>query len=325
MAFISLGRGSAIAVAVLLLTGCGGSSQSQATIPQGQSSVREVRQHSKSASGDLVYATGGCGGTCVISYPALGYLGGLPGNGNAICSDTQGNIFISVGASVTEYAHGGSQPIATLSVPGTSPGGCSVDPKSNNLAVVFKGSGADIAVFSNEQGKPTLYDSGIDSKYCGYDNQSNLFVSGYSSGAYAVAKLSAGSGVSQTYILDKSVGTPGQVQWDGQYIAYQSEDQPAVISRLSFAGSRATIVSVVALKGIRHRQLASWLYNGRVVVPYNDRGKTHTNIVGVWKYPKGGKIVGSIRKFNSYKKSEINFAGVTVSVQPSNTLHSLPR
>ncbi len=270
-----------------------------------------------SSSGDLIYATGGCGGTCVISYPALTLVGELPSAGNAICSDSLGNIFIPVGGSAIEYAHGGSEPIAVLDLPyGQDASGCSVDPQTNNLAVVFKGKNADVAVFANEQGTPTLYGTGLDSKYCGFDNKSNLFVNGYGDGlAYTIAELPAGSSTFSTYQLPNSVGTPGQVQWDGQYITYQSEGVPSIISRLSIAGSKATVVSTVVLKNIRHRQLQSWIYDGTIIVPFNDRG-SRQNIVGIWKYPKGGKIVKSIRKFDSFKKRDIDFQGVALSVSP---------
>jgi hypothetical protein len=267
--------------------------------------------------GDLIYATGGCGGTCVISYPDLALVGEIPTVGNAICSDSQGNIFIPVGGSAVEYSHGGTEPIAVLSLPyGQDASGCSVDARTNDLAVVFKGKGADVAVFANERGTPTLYGTGIDSKYCGFDNKSNLFVNGYGDGlAYTIAELAAGSSTFSTYQLANSVGTPGQVQWDGQYITYQSEGVPSIISRLSISGSKATVVATVVLKNIRHRQSQSWIYNENIIVPFNDRG-SRRNIVGIWKYPDGGKIVKSIRKFVSFKKREIDFQGVALSVSP---------
>jgi hypothetical protein len=315
------GRAVCLCAAVLLTAGCGGSSQSVAAIPQGPPAIRQAGQHSKSwilpgsSSGDLIYATGGCGGTCVISYPALKYVGAIPTAGDAICSDSQGNVFLPSGGGVTEYAHGGTQPIATLSLNGSLADGCSVDPKTNNLAVVFKSYGGDIAVFPNEQGKPALYDTGIDSTYCGYDDSGNLFVNGYGNGgAYTIAELPAGLSTLSTYRLDNSVGTPGQVQWDGKYITYESLDTP-IISRLKISGSKATIVGTVTLKDIRHTQLQSWIYDGNILVPYNAIG-SRQNDVGVWKYPKGGKIVKSIRKFDSFKKHQITFEGVALSVQP---------
>jgi hypothetical protein len=306
-----------------MLAGCGGS-QPPISAPGAMPQTLAIATHAErgkswmlpgSSSGDLIYATGGCGGTCVVSYPALKYVGAIQGSGSAICSDEQGNIFISDGSSITEYAHGGTQPIATLNVPGSIAAGCSVDPNTNNLAVVFKGNGVDIAVFSNERGTPKVYGSGIDSKYCAYDDHDNLFVSGYYYSAPAVSELPNGSGSAQAYILDGSVGTPGQIQWDGHYVSFESEDQPAIFSQMTFSGSKVTIVGTVSLKGIKHRQNQSWIYGGNVIVPFNDRG-TSRNVVGIWRYPKGGKIVKSIRKYDSYKKAGINFAGVTISVAP---------
>jgi hypothetical protein len=100
MTLFPLGRASAIGVAILLLAGCGGSSQSAGTIPQGSSAVRETVQHGKSwmlpeAKGeDLIYAVGGCGGSCIISYPKgkfVGAISGYWGNGlSADCSDDNG-------------------------------------------------------------------------------------------------------------------------------------------------------------------------------------------------------------------------------------------
>lgn len=323
MTIVQLGRASAIAAVGLLLAACGGSSQSQATIPQRQSSARQIGQHGTSwmlpgtSGGDLIYATGGCGGTCVIAYPALKYVGAIASPGDAICSDSQGNIFLSFGGNVTEYAHGGTSPIAVLTLPnGQLADGCSVDPKTNSLAVVFAGNNVDVAIFSNEQGKPSVYRTGIQSSYCGYDDKSNLFVDGRSNSlGYVIAEMPTGSRSFTVYGLDKSVGAPGQVQWDGKYITYQSFTTPAIISRLSISGSAASVVGTVTLKNIRHRVLQSWLYDGSIIVPFNDRG-SRQNIVGVWKYPKGGRLLKSIRKFDSFKKKSIDFAGVALSVQP---------
>ena len=62
------------------------------------------------------------------------------------CTDANGNVFISNDDNVFEYAHGGTEPIATLDLPGSNAIGCSVDPTTGNLAVVFSGSGKNVAV-----------------------------------------------------------------------------------------------------------------------------------------------------------------------------------
>ena len=55
----------------------------------------------------------------------------------APCTDNAGNVFIPdlLLQTVTEYAYGSTTPKNTLN-PGGFPIGCSVDPKTNNLAVV---------------------------------------------------------------------------------------------------------------------------------------------------------------------------------------------
>ena len=219
---------------------------------------------------------------------------------------------------VTEYAHGGASPVATLTLPGSAAAGCAVDPITNSLAVVFQ---TQVAVFQNEQGTPTVYPTHIDAFYCSFDANGDLFVDGYggNSGAdYALAELASGAPDFTTISVNNSVGGPGQLQWDGQYLAYQSFDKFGKISRLQISGSSATIVSTTSFKSVQHRVAQSWLYSGQIMFPYNIRG-SRANVISTWKYPQGGKATDTIRKFASYKKREIEFTGVTVSVAPSET------
>jgi hypothetical protein len=268
------------------------------------------------SSGALIYAVGGCKGTCVVSYPDLKLIGTVPTDGAAICSDSEGNVFIPKDGEVTEYAHGGTSPVAVLNLPGYSARGCGVDPATNNLAVVFSASDADVAIFANEQGSPTLYQSHIGSEYCGYDDSGNLFVDGNNGQNYALSELPRGGTEFTTLSISDLVGGPGQIQWDGSYITWEGRGNPVVtISRLAISGSTATIVGTTRLGSIRHRGSQSWLYGDKIIVPYFDRG-SRFNIIGVWNYPKGGKVRQTIRKFDSYAKRTISFQGVTLSVQP---------
>ncbi|MGB7017038.1 MAG: hypothetical protein WBD69_13920, partial [Candidatus Cybelea sp.] len=205
--------------------------------------MRESGQHGKPGSGDLLYATGGCGGTCVLSYPNLKLVGTLSTNGSDACSDGQGNVFLTEGAEVEEYAHGGTSPIATLNIPGgENARGCSVDPETNNLAVTFTGSDTDLAIFANEQGTPTQYTTHIGAMYCGYDDNGNLFIDGLNDQKPAFAELPKGSSEFTVLSIPESVGAPGQVQWDGKYITYESYDQTRQVFQLSISGSEAEIV-----------------------------------------------------------------------------------
>jgi hypothetical protein len=113
---LPLGRSvGGMLVSIGLLAGCGGGSLT-AGLPLGlpNSGTRAVFSGS---NGDLIYAVGGCDGTCVLSYPSGKLVGALNVSGGAICSDSAGNVFIVDSYVVTEYAHGATKPKATLSIP----------------------------------------------------------------------------------------------------------------------------------------------------------------------------------------------------------------
>lgn len=311
------GRAFTMALAIAFLAGCGGARVGgMGTVPTGATTPIQARSHSTTIGGALIYAVGGCGGTCVLSYADGTFIQALPTGGSAICSDNNGNVFISDDDQVVEYAHGASSPIATLSVPGHIAQGCAVDSGTNNLAVVFKGSSSDLAVFSNEKGSPALYSTGIGSEYCGYDNQGSLFVDGYYQSGYALAELTKNGSSFSILPAPASVGPPGQVQWDGNHITYESlSGGNAKLSRLSVNGSQVSVVGTTPLKGVPRKLTQSWLYSGKLLVPFNTRG-SHVNLIGEWKYPKGVRPKYVIKKIDSYRKKTINFQGVTISVAP---------
>ena len=320
----------AIGLTAALLAGCGGS-QPPIGVPGAmlQSRVIATRAaHGKSwmlpeAKGqDLIYATGGCEGTCILSYPQgklVGEISGYQGSGlSGDCSDGAGNVYISNNTEVVEFAHGGTTPIASFALPQGDANGCAIDPKSGNLAVVFDFTG--IAVFSKGSSAPTVYSTLLDAQYCGYDNAGNLFVDGVTETrgiAYGLSELASGSSTFEMLTLDQKVGLPGQLQWDGQYLTYESASPSLfTISRLDISGSSATIVSQTKVKRVRNRLAQSWIYNGSIIAPYSNHGPRAWNI-GIWQYPKGGDPTRRIIKFGEYDKKMFGFTGVTVSVAPS--------
>jgi hypothetical protein len=311
-------------IAAAVLAGCGGS-QLPISAPGATPQSRAIATHAEhggswmvlEAEGDLLYAPGGCGGTCVVSYPGGQLVGTLPTRGLGVCSDNKGNIFISDDTKVVEYAHGGTTPIATLSLPGTTAVGCSVDPKTNNLAVVFVGPAANIAIFPNGEGSPILYNSHMESLYCGYDNDGNLFTDGYAGGGleYGLAELPNGASDFFPLSISPYIGRPGQVQWDGTYMTYETTDT-AEIKRLAISGSTVTVVGVTSLRKVNHGAGPSWIYGGSVIVPFPLHGD-YNKTIGFWKYPKGGRATNIIKRFGDYKPGSIDFEGVTISVAPS--------
>src|SRR5579862_8586028 len=298
--------------AAALFAGCGGSQPpigTQGAMPQSATAKERVHRASES-SGALIYATGGCGGTCVLSYPQGKVVAQLSQYGGAPCSDAAGNVFIPTVGQVVEYQHGGTTPIATLSLPSKSAGtyNCSVDPNTNNLAVTsLADSGLYVAVFANESGTPTLYSPRIDGVYCGYDNAGNLFGSGNTSKGFpAISELARGQSTFTPLSINGSLGAAaGQVQWDGSYITWQGraiDREPASISRLTISGSTATVVSTTSLKGKVNRSTLSWIYSGRVLMPYST-SRVRFSKIAIWPYPQGGKPKSIIKfdKFTSFQ------------------------
>jgi len=70
--------------------------------------------------GTLVYASGSCGGVCVIAYPGGQLVASIALSGivEGEFSDANGDVFVTNDTQVVEYAHGGTTPIKTLSLPG---------------------------------------------------------------------------------------------------------------------------------------------------------------------------------------------------------------
>lgn len=310
--------GSAAAV----VAGCAGS-QLPAWAPAGNSynalaATSAGQNHSRvvpnTTGRDLLYAVGGCGGTCVLSYPAGKLVGKLSTFGFADCVDSAGNVFITSDSKVVEYAHGGTRPIATLSLPGQAANSCSIDPTTGNLAVIFRGSGVDVAIFSQAQGMPKIYSSQINSGDCGYDGAGNLFVDGYSGRQVGFSELPAGGTQFQQLTISKSAAAPpAQVQWDGKFITYESVYHNNIeISRVRLIGSVLNIVGVTQFTTKGNAGL-SWIAGDKVFVPYRGHEFAGTQI-DVWRYPKGGKPVQRITDFGKYQRKTLRLSGVTLSV-----------
>ncbi|MGB8151526.1 MAG: hypothetical protein WCE97_10085 [Candidatus Cybelea sp.] len=285
----------------LAFAGCGGQPQGQSTFPEGLTAVRQVNQHGKSGSGDLIYAAA-IGKSYVLTYPQGKLVGTISVGALDSCSDDAGNVFLA-GDQIEEFAHGGTSPIATFSTPG-SPSGCAVDPTSGNLAVVFaRASGNDVAVFPNASGSPTLYDSNLTAFWCGYDNQGNLFVDGEGQSGASLVELAKNAQSFETLSIAPHIeGVFLRIQWDGSYLTVEAQSNykrgthhAVSVNRLSISGSAATVVGTTQIKTIRKTAALSWIDGDRVLVPYGNAGRYNPNI-GYWKYTAGGAPVTRVEK-----------------------------
>ena len=230
------GYALSVSATAMLLAGCGGS-QAPIAAPGTMPQVAAIATHADrggswmapdAKKNDLLYISSSLNGDVyVYSYPHDRLEGKLTGFSSPAgeCVDKSGHVFITSGSGILEYAHGGTTPIATLKDAGSARG-CSVDPKTGNLAVTnystLSSAQGNVAIYKNAEGRPTyLTDSKIQHEYyCGYDNAGNLFVDGFDS-SYLVklSEIPSGRTSFKNITLDQTIDGPGGVQWDGKHLA----------------------------------------------------------------------------------------------------------
>ncbi|MGB8908317.1 MAG: hypothetical protein WCC84_06180 [Candidatus Cybelea sp.] len=236
-------------------------------------------------------------------------------NPEGLCVDNTGNVYVTNDTSdgvhqITEYAHGATTPIRNLIDSNGRANGCSVDPKTGDLAVAdFWGATEQIGnveVYRHASGTPTAYSNPNIwyYYYCAYDGNGNLFVDGETQGSvFGLGELAKRGNTLAFINVDETIYLPGGVQWDGKYLAVG--DQVAVkhnftstIYTFSISGSVATTVNTMVLTGSSEVS-QFWL-------PRVDSGPKHryaTQLIGpnqngndtlIWNYPSGGNPIESI-------------------------------
>ena len=248
----------------------------------------------KEASSEPLLYIIGSDGVAVVSYPQGKLVGALKDNNSpqGLCSDANGNVFVTeyVTEDVLEFAHGGTQPIAKLGDYGYYPFGCAIDPTTGNLAVAnynsMNGSGGNVAIYANAQGKPTDYTApGFGSySWCAYDDQGNLLVDGDGSG---YAEMPAGS----NSFNDIDLELTGQgIQWDGAYFAI-IDPAGKQVNRVSISGSYGHVVSTVNVTGLITTLGYDFVIAGdKIVLPYSVNRDDIPSKVARANYPGGGRL-----------------------------------
>jgi hypothetical protein len=239
----------------------------------------------------------------VFSYPTGTLVGTLTGFDSPIgeCVDNKGDVFIVNygGSNISEYAHGGQSPIATLSDPGYFPGGCAVDPTTGNLAVTnitnaFGSGTGNVAIYKAAKGKPkAYYTAPFISKmaFCSYDKAGNLFVDGTSSAnAFAFGEIPKGTPSFKKISLNQHIGAANGVQWDGTHMAVE-DGTIGVIYRFAISGTKGTEVGTTPLVGSAN-VLDFWIDGSKVIGP-----NVNAASVTFWNYPAGGAGTKTIGGF----------------------------
>ncbi|MGA8534915.1 MAG: hypothetical protein WB615_12480 [Candidatus Tumulicola sp.] len=299
--------GALLSAAWLLgpLTGCSGGTSSPTLLPGASgSAVRSFAaqpNHKKSwmnpaaISQKLLYVSDpSTGDVEVYSYPAMTLAGVLTGFNGPLgeCTDRAGNIWITTeggpsGDTVYEYAHGGTSPVNLLTFTSAFiPFSCAINPKTGDLAISSFGTEVSVAIFHNAQGTPTMYSDAnfFNTNFLGYDPSGNLYVDGTnSSDGFVYAELPAGSSTFVDITLNTTPAQPGNVQWDGKYIAIG--DQGSTI----YQTQGATVVSTTTLPTACLQQFYIFPQKKKVVAP--DRCNVSAD---VYHYPAGGAPVKTV-------------------------------
>ena len=323
MKILGFGRYALLSCAgAAMLAGCGGSQPpigAQSPIPQARRSGAAL-----AGSGDLLYISISTRGGDVVQafdYPSGHQAFTLQTKSEGLCSDTNGNVFVTdYEGGLSEYAHGGGSPIDDIGDTNNYPQGCAVDPVSGNLAAVgsYEILGApNVTIFSKTgsgYGAPVTYtDSSVSSfVWCTYDGSGDLFTAASTRSGAALYELPDGSkSLTHINLPFQTSQSVGSIQWDGQYLAmanpiYGKGKKPATIYRLHVSGSTATIINTIKLRSPKNRNemygAQLWIQDGAIIYP-----ESHKKNVGIWTYPAGGLPTKTI-------KVHLYPVGITVSV-----------
>ncbi len=304
-------RAIIVGVAVALLTGCGGSS-SPGSVP----ATAIATTSGSSSNGDVLWVSSACGvkiitGICQFSYPSLEYTDWLEYYYGVygMCADRRGHVFMvgldsASDVAIMEFSQGGSVPFKVLGIGNNEPsGGCGVEGTSEDLAVADSATGTTpggVSVYSHARGNPIDYRVAnlFNARFCGYDALGDLFVDGHDrKGAIHLDERVKGSHDFTSITLDKKLGAPGPIEWDGQHLAVGYGDgNGSMIYRVAVSGSDGKVVGITHLidpKPLFKKIGPFWIEGNTVVATY---AAPDGFMLGVWKYPQGGLPIKFTRK-----------------------------
>ncbi|MGA9945474.1 MAG: hypothetical protein WBP75_10600 [Candidatus Cybelea sp.] len=280
----------------MLFTDCGGSQppiDPRVTMQQAPSSASAgqpaLAQRLARGTGEVQYFSNngyGGGGLLEFDFPkGESPIGSITFNGGGFCTKGARTFWATGSDEIAEFKVGGATPIRVLKT-GPYSSGCAIDPATGDLAAleVFGG----VTIFHKARGKGKVISGSGLAYFDGYDNQSNLFVDGFSSTYdFALVELKKGSSAFVTITTSNTVEFPGSVQWDGKYLTVTDQGADAIY-RYTVSGTNATLKGTVLLSGAADCA-ASWI--ARLYVYCADAGN---NDGEVFKYPAGGLPIATL-------------------------------
>jgi hypothetical protein len=341
-------------VAAAMLAGCGGS-QPPIGAPDAMTQSRAIGAHSDHSGSwmmpgatrikKLLYISDiETNDVFVYNYATAAQVRQLTGFNfpQGQCVDKIGDVWIAnfanggSGVSVVEYAHGGTSPIATV-IPESNPIGCSIDPRTGDLAVAMRSDAyGEIEIWASPSSTPTTYVN----PRCGalwspgYDDKGNLFTVGGINGSppAKVCELPArGTALEPVRVLNKAIYDSTGIMWDGKYITLsdsESFSRPAGTVVYQAVAAKATAGNATTLTIVGTTALADYCHFGSYIQQPFVVGKKNTpenneqgtvviggnldcyTVFDFWNYPNGGTSSRHL------KSSPLRPQGQSVSIAP---------
>jgi len=213
------------------------------------------------------------------------------------CADTSGNVYITNTGdkNILEYKGGATSPSQTLVDPDGYPVGCSVDPKSGNIAVTniinnSYGQG-NIDVFAGGKGTPKSYsNAGIFKPYfVGYDNKGTAWVSGINSSyAPVLASLNKQGKIKVGTVSGASILFPGSTEFDGKVVTTGDQEGAVAYQLKKFKATGNTPLTGSS-------DIVQYWIDGGTSLIGPDAGNAD---VEIYKYPAGGSPSQTLTGFS---------------------------
>lgn len=277
-------RVAGFGMSLLLLAGCNGS-QPQSTTLLPTAGTSSTHSAAGQRSPDLVYVANSKDGSVDMYDLVTGKLHGRLSNARAsgICADAAGAVFITSGRDVTEYAHGGTRPIAVLHDSFRAPPQSCAASQVNGDVAVLNARGR-VAVFVGAKGNPHALAEGAQYSALAYDDAGDLFV------ANARTLRELPKGATQLRDVMWTGSRPeriGVMQWDGRYLAIESrtlaETKAATVSRYAVNGNRLNFVDATSIESAAV-PLQFAVLGGKLIAPA-------TGGIALYGYPQGGRAL----------------------------------
>lgn len=279
-------------IAAFALSGCSGTNTAPTPLTPAAFPARNV-PHAE-AKGRVFYVSDyGSNVLYVFSYETGKEIGsttkGISGP-QGLCASTTGEAYLANtnDSNILGFKDGSTTSNIALSDSGEYPAGCAVDKKGDvavaNICSAPSCTGGDVTVFKGGTGTPTAYTCPNLNRYyfIAYDGNGNLFVDGENgSYSFALCEVPKGSAKAEAITLSTIPQFPGDIQWDGKYLAIQDQSSGATIYRFAIHGTTGMLKGTVTGVGG-----SPFIMDGKRKVVGMEVGGS--GAIYFWHYPKGG-------------------------------------